>query len=151
MSSATPFRDRIIPWYFVAFFLVVFTVDGIMATLAIRGNPGVVTDHAYEKGLAYNSAVRAQQQQEARGWKSEIALEGALLHVTLRDAAGAVLVPQQLTARFIRPTSTGMDFEVTMQQGKAMIDFPAPGLWEVRIHARVDGVAYQQSKRLVVP
>jgi nitrogen fixation protein FixH len=151
MSTTAHPRDRWIPWYFVAFFLVVIVVDSILGTLAVRTQTGTVTEHAYEKGLAYNTIIKAEEQQASLGWKSDITLADNILHVTLHDTKGVVLTPQQLTARFFRPTQAGMDFNVNVKNGEAPVTLPAHGLWEVRIYATVNGTSYQQSKRLVIP
>lgn len=143
-------RDRWIPWYFVLFFVVVALVDAVMVTLAVRTHSGPVTDHPYEKGLAYNRVVEAQRAQEEWGWRTDIALEGGRLRVTLYDAQQRLLEPEHVLARFSRPTSAGMDFEVTLAHGQADIVFPQPGLWEVRIFATHGGKTFQQSRRLVV-
>ena len=143
-------RDRWIPWYFVLFFLVIACVDGIMVTLAIRTNSGIVTDHPYEKGLAYNQLIRAEAAQKKLGWKADIEFNGSVLHVSVQDAAGNRLVPDHMTARFTRPVMQGTDFEVVLQNGTAKVSLPGKGLWEIRIFATLDQSTYQQSKRVVV-
>lgn len=144
-------RDRLIPWYFVLFFLVIALVDGVMVTLAVRTQPGIVTDHPYEKGLAYNRVVEAEAQQEQWGWHADIALQDHTLTVVLKDRHGAVLEPNAIVAHFTRPTQAGMDFDMTLTRGKAFVPFPANGLWEVRIFATVGNKTYQQSKRIIAP
>ncbi|MEZ5690885.1 MAG: FixH family protein [Rickettsiales bacterium] len=77
-TSRIPFRDRIIPWYFVMVFLLVFAINGVFAYVAITTNKGVVTDNAYEKGLDYNHIVqevrklKAQRHEEPKHSKSGI-------------------------------------------------------------------------------
>ena len=44
--------NRLIPWMFVLAFLVVGAVDGVFVYLALSSHSGVVTEGAYEKGLA---------------------------------------------------------------------------------------------------
>lgn len=142
--------DRMIPWYFVAFFLVVLAVNGVMVMLAVRTHTGTVTDHPYEKGIAYNQVVQAENSQEKLGWKAQMILDGETLNVVLKDARGNTLSPNSLTVRFVRPTQDGMDFEVTPRNGKAQVRLPARGLWEMRLFATVGGTNYQQSKRVIV-
>lgn len=74
MSALTK-RDKLIPWYFVLFFVVIGAVNAVMVTLAVRTHTGTVTDHPYEKGLAYNKVVDAANAQEKLGWKSDIRFE----------------------------------------------------------------------------
>ncbi len=53
----------------VAFFGIVAGVNVVMIRYALTTHSGEVTAHPYEKGLAYNSAIREAREQEARGWK----------------------------------------------------------------------------------
>lgn len=150
MSSTMQHRDKWIPWYFVIFFLVIAAVDGVMVTLAVRTRTGIVTEHAYEKGLAYNRVIAAEEKQRALGWSGEITYTGNSLHFMLRDENHTRIVPYNALATITRPTQAGMDFTVALNDERTRIDFPAPGLWEVRIQAHVRGEDYQQSARIVV-
>ena len=143
-------RDRIIPWYFVAFFLFIAAVNAVMVTLAIRTHSGLVTDHPYEKGLAYNQTIKAEEEQTQLGWKADISLMENILKVALKDSEGKAFIPDKITAKFTRPTQSGVDFEVELNGGAATINFPEQGLWNVRIFATKGDKTYQQAKRLVV-
>ena len=156
MTAAAHPRDRWIPWYFVLFFVVLIIVDGVMATIAVRTQTGIITEHPYEKGIAYNQTVKAAQDQAALGWKGDIYFVGGAersgaLAFTLQDAKGKALTPYRLTANITRPTQAGMDFSLPLEAGDNAVSFPQNGLWEVRIFASVGGIQYQQSKRIIVP
>lgn len=138
-------------WYFVAFFGVIAAVNATMVTIAIRTHSGVVTEHPYEKGLAYNAVVDAEKKQEALGWKSRITYENAALHFTVWDKNNQPLTPDSAKATITRPTQQGMDFKSDLTGESTPITFPAPGLWEVRVDAVHAGAHYQQSQRIVVP
>ncbi|NBX03006.1 MAG: hypothetical protein EBR02_02855 [Alphaproteobacteria bacterium] len=155
-SVAVNPRDRWIPWYFVLFFVVLALVDGAMVTIAVRTQTGVVTTHAYEKGLAYNQTIAAAEKQTALGWKSTITFTGkgekaGALSVAVRDAKGVTIKPDSLRAEITRPTQAGMDFSQALKSGENLIKFPASGLWEVRIFAMRGDDEFQQAKRIVVP
>lgn len=143
-------RDKLIPWYFVLFFVGLALVDGIMVTLAVRTHTGTVTDHPYERGLAYNRVIEAEEKQEALGWNGTIGYVGGQLHFTLRDQKGNAIIPETVKATITRPTQAGMDFTVEMKDGQTPVAFPAKGLWEVRVDAVYNQLHYQQSKRIVV-
>lgn len=155
MSQTMQPRDRLIPWYFVAFFIVIAAVDGVMVTLAVRTQTGVVTDHAYERGLAYNQVVTAADAQAQLNWKGDIRFQpqaerkGALTF-SLRDEKGNTIKPETLKAKFSRPTQAGMDFTVQLKDVPADVEFPAAGLWEIRIYATYKDHAFQQAVRIVV-
>ena len=150
-ATMKPLCDRIIPWYFVLFFLVIAAVNAVMVTLAVRTLPGTVTDHPYEKGLAYNQVVLASNKQDALGWKSDIIYDKGQLQFTLHDRNNKPITAEKVTAKLFRPSKATMDFMVTLPHGVAPIHFPANGLWEVQVEALVSNTHYQCSKRIVVP
>ncbi len=155
MSAGLQPRDKWIPWYFVLFFVVLAAVDAVMVTLAVRTQTGVVTTHAYEKGLAYNETIKAAEKQAALGWNAKLdftageAKKGTL-SVSVQDASGKPL-KADMRAEITRPTQAGMDFSLALKEGKNALEFPASGLWEVRLFASRDGNEFQQAKRIVVP
>lgn len=149
--SSVPLRTRIIPWYFVMFFVVIAAVNAVMVTLAVRTHSGVVTDHPYEKGLAYNKVIAAEEAQEKLGWKGTLTLKGDRIEFSLKSKNGNEITPPQATAYFTRPTSQGHDFSALLKQGKAVVTFPESGVWDVRVKARVDEIEYQQTARIVAP
>ena len=144
-------------WYFVAFFGFIAAVNTVMVTLAIRTHSGIVTDHPYEKGLAYNRVVEAEKKQQELGWKSVIELRHSraggnklVLYFELKDKAGAIISPDKATATITRPTQSGMDFTLELKGAETAVEFPAKGVWEVRVDAQHGSVHYQQSRRIVV-
>ena len=68
MSAASktkpPFKDRIIPWYFVMAFMVIFAVNGLFVYLATHTHTGVITENAYEKGLKFDDIVKEVREQK---------------------------------------------------------------------------------------
>ena len=137
-------------WYFVAFFGFIAAVNAVMVTLAIRTHSGTITDHPYEKGLAYNQVVEAKNKQEALGWRGSINYKNGALSFDLHDKNNLPVAPEKITATITRPTQQGMDFTVGLKGAETPVSFPENGLWEVRVDAEREGVHYQQSKRIVV-
>lgn len=155
MTTGMTKRDRLIPWYFVLFFVVIALVDTVMVTLAVTTHTGTVTDHPYEKGLAYNKVVEAAQAQKNLGWKGQIDFKvtdgnSGVLTFTLTDESGAVIIPDSVKADFFRPAQAGMDFSIVLDEEKTSVEFPLPGLWEARIYAKKGKQTYQQAKRIVI-
>lgn len=149
-------RDKFIPWYFVAFFAFVALVNGVMVWFAVNTQTGLVTEHPYEKGLAYNQVVDAERAQEALGWRGVVTFEGRLLTFALLERSGEVVMADRVTARFVRPTQAGMDFDVMLARAadgtwQAEVTPPHNGLWEVRVHAERGTDRFQQARRIVVP
>lgn len=137
-------------WYFVAFFGFIAAVNAAMVTLAIRTHSGVITEHPYEKGLAYNQVVEAEQKQETLGWNGVIGYQNGALHFALHDKNNLPIAAEKITATITRPTQQGMDFTIELKSENTPVSFPENGLWEVRVDVMHAGVHYQQSKRIVV-
>ncbi len=157
-TSVQQRRDKRIPYYFVAFFVGLALVDGIMVTLAIRTQTGTVTEHPYEKGLAYNKVVDAANAQAELGWSGDIqftpstlgSLSG-IITIHLQDKTSQRLTPDAASIHFTRPTQAGMDFTVDMgNSAQHSLAFPVKGLWEARLFIRHQGTDYQTSKRMVI-
>ena len=162
------------PWTFVFGMLVVIAVNIVMITYAIGTFPGLETEDAYQKGLAYNQTLAAARVQEARGWHIDVryaprietvapaeeavgaptAHEGELV-VTVVDKAGKPLYGLDVTAALIRPTRAGFDTSVALQpraageyRGEATL--PLAGQWDVRVSARRGDEDFQATRRIMV-
>lgn len=153
-------NDRIIPWYFVAFFAVITLILGGMVVIAFRTQTGVVTKHPYEQGLTYNKIIAAKEAQDNLDWKGEINFkettqQSGNLVFSLKDKSGKPIIPDEVVASIIRPANEKMDLKVNMSKDNAGIfsadvNFPANGLWEIRIYATKGIDNYQISKRMVL-
>lgn len=155
LTSKPPLSGRRVFIYFLLFFLAFITVDVCMATIAIKTRTGLITDHPYEKGLEYNKLIKAADEQAELHWKGNIDYANGELSFTLRDANGKPLKVESAEAQFLRPTQSGLDFNMPMQISDENIHatpaFPAKGLWEVRVIALAQGKHFQQAKRITVP
>jgi nitrogen fixation protein FixH len=152
--------DKWIPWYFVAFFITLVLVLVPMCIIAVRTNSGVVTENAYEKGLAYNKVIQASEQQNALKWHGDLTLipdkENVEANYMLTDANNAPLNDAKVMLWLVRPTQSGMDQKIGLNPQshghyEAMLPLPAPGLWEVRVSATVQGQNFQTVKRITIP
>lgn len=153
-------EDRWIPWTFVAFFVVLAAVNAVLVVMAVKSWPGVESANAYEEGLAYNRTLEEARRQEALGWRYGFAFRQAgprlaRIEVSLHDRAGAPLAQAEVSARLVRPTSEGRDFDVDLVgdgSGRFAADVavPLPGLWEVRIAAVHPSGTYRRIERVVL-
>jgi nitrogen fixation protein FixH len=154
-QSKAPLRDRIIPWYFVMAFMVIFAVNGLFAYLATSTLPAVVTEEAYEKGLAYNETLAQREAQRDRGWQSELLAEGGMLRAQLRDKQGLPLEDAQVTLTITRPVGAAESIVLQLAPGapghyKSAFEFPATGQWDVTMDALWNQQPYQQTTRVVI-
>ena len=154
-------RDgRWIPWLFVAFFLVIFTVNGIMVTVALSTWTGLTTQSHYRDGIEYNRRLAAVERQEALGWDvaySSQTLEGGTLDfaVAVTGSQGQPLYPDRVHVAFVRPTSEGFDSSHVLQlraDGRygIFVELPLAGVWDARVTVEEHGRRHQSSQRLFV-
>src|SRR4028118_2165592 len=80
---------RMVLFYFIAFFGVVFTMNFFMVRVAISSFSGVETESAYKAGLSLKNDVAAAHAQDARHWAVEASLQrggdATRLVITARD------------------------------------------------------------------
>lgn len=148
--------DRWIPWMFVAFFLTFISVDAVMVTLAVRTHPGLVTEGAYEKGLAYNHTLDEAARQKEWGWHNTIQLENRNLIFSLSDKQSSPIKGAVVSARITRPVQDGHDFTINLTESphhtyEAELPLPMPGEWNVRIFAKWQNRQYQASQTVLAP
>lgn len=164
-----PNRGRWYPWVFVAAFIVVIAVNGVMVSLAVGSFTGLETEHPYERGLNYNDMLAAARAQEALGWQVEYealpageASDGVLpvvLTSRFLDKNGRPLTGLDVKAFLLRPTAQGYDLQVELQEaggGRYSADavLPLAGQWDLRIVATTTASptvrSWQSSRRIVV-
>jgi len=101
-----PLTGRHVLIAIVTFFAIIFAVNGVFLYYAMESWPGLTTDHAYVEGLEYNKVLEAAEDQNLRGWHSEIAVEGE---------TGARQVVVRLTDGSTQPL-TGLAVELSVQR-----------------------------------
>ena len=72
MNDSRPPRvltGRAVLIWLVAFFAVVFGVNGLMMTLALKTMPGTEVDSSYQAGNAFNAETAAARLQAERNWQ----------------------------------------------------------------------------------
>lgn len=152
VSQAKP-SDRFIPYYIVAFFVLLTCILGTFIWIAVHNYSGEVTTNPYTKGLQYNKDIANQAAQEKLGWQGNIRFETHGFDVqsflTLTDSKGKPVTGAVAEAWFIRTTQAGHDTKITLVSngkgnyvGKTKLFWK--GVWEVHISATYNGHNYQQ-------
>ena len=150
------------PYIFLAFFVVVVSVNGTMAFFATSTFSGLSTTDAYEKGLAYNRNIAEAKAQAQLGWNVEVAaLPGAeakqaQLSVIIHDRAGHPLDGLEVRGTLSRPTVHGYDRPVVLNaQGNGRyadnVTLPLVGEWDLEIVAIGKDASYQTQRRFLLP
>lgn len=136
-------RDKLIPWYFVAFFAVIFAVNGVLVYFSVTTMPGVTNKKAYETGLRYNQTLEKAEAAKALGWQLVLepcVSQNCTIEVVLKDKQEQAVPNTPVKIEAVRQTRAGLDFSRAAQtnaQGKAVfqLPFPAVGDWQVFITA----------------
>lgn len=140
-ANSKPYTGKRILAWFVGFFLVVFTANGIMTYFALKTWTGLTTEDAYVKGLNYNQEISNASSQQQSGW--EIAISGkpelteGRIEVTISRPEES-LPPKGVTASFVRAVQEGYDQEVSLSHNGnglygAPVKLPLKGQWDVLI------------------
>lgn len=153
--------DKYIPWFFVAFFLVLTGLMGWFAWIANSSDRGVVSKRAYQNGLAYNDIIEKQRAQDALGWVADLVITKTAANplradFLLLDKQRTPIIDAQVQLTLIRPTQAGHDVSIMLKNngnGHYTGETPLslPGLWEARITAKSGQNTVQTSKRVTLP
>ena len=81
----------------VGFFAVVFAVNGVFLTAAIKSYPGETERKSYLQGLNYNDTLEQRRLQSELGWSAQIGLT--------QDAVGAPLLMSRIADKEGQPLS----------------------------------------------
>jgi nitrogen fixation protein FixH len=152
--------DRWIPWAFLAGFLVVLAANATLVIVALGSWTGLTTERAYAQGVNYNRTLAAARAQEALGWQADLRVEApdprlAEIRFSLTDRDGRPVQVDLVRARFVRPTQSGQDVEITLEtrggtdyRGEAAL--PLLGLWDLHVLAVKGEARFQTTERVVL-
>ncbi|HEC01216.1 MAG TPA: hypothetical protein ENI91_05960 [Sphingomonadales bacterium] len=164
MTSVPPakeFTGRKAMMWIVGFFLVIFTVNAIMATIAVGTWGGLETDNAYRKGLFYNNEIAAAEDQHKSGWTIALshrptAMENDKIAVKINWPEND-LPPAQVSVLITRAVTNAYDQEIILTKTSdniytAAVKFAEPGQWDVDIIVkRPEGPIYQLTDKIFIP
>jgi nitrogen fixation protein FixH len=141
---------------FLAFFGVVFAVNGFMLRSAITTFGGLETDSAYRAGLAYNQEIEASRRQAALGWTVNAKIDGERAIITVLDKAGMPVPGLDGQVRFSWPTDRSLDRVGPIQSRdgtryEALLDRPLPpGQWDIIVSLQQKGERVFLSRNRVI-
>lgn len=149
-----------IPWLFVAFFVVVVAVNGVMMHFAFSTWTGLQTEGHFLKGIRYNEDLAGARAQAERGWQvvtdfTSTEPRKGIASLTLHDKHGNLLKDAKVTISLIRPTSQGHDRTMELPylgEGRygAPVELALEGQWDMRVEIRHATGDYQNQKRIWV-
>jgi nitrogen fixation protein FixH len=139
-KQARELTGRSVLLWLLAFFGVVFAVNGVLVRAAISTFGGVETTSPYKAGLQFEQDAAVAQRQDALHWQvsGKLTRDGdslAVLDVVARDANGASLVGLSAKARLAHPADERLDHAIPVRavaagafHGQAAA---RPGQWEL--------------------
>ena len=159
-DSPKPLTGRAVLVMLVAFFVVVFGVNGFMMKLAIQTLPGTEVDSAYSASLAYEKEIAAARDQDTRAWKVNARVQrgtdgGATVQVEARDKRGLPMSGLTFQGRFERPTDRRADQSVGLTEVgggvyRGSAPLIAPGQWDLVLEGDAAGQRMFLSKNRVL-
>jgi nitrogen fixation protein FixH len=139
----------------LAFFGVVFAVNGVFVYLAMDSWPGLTTEAAYEQGLAHDQSLAEAEAQAQRGWYSDLTIaplaggNGQRVTARMTGKDDDALESLTITVTLVRPVGdeTAVSAVLNHQGGglyRADVALPHPGRWRAEITAHgEDGAPYR--------
>lgn len=130
---------KVLVWL-LAFFGVVFAINGVMVRAAISTFGGVETTSSYKAGLQFGRELAVAERQDELHWQVTATLArdakgDAVLDVSARDAQGLALPGLTADARLAHPADERLDHVIPLRsiaagvfQGEAEA---RPGQWDL--------------------
>lgn len=155
IAQPSPTRGRWIPWVFVAGFLVVIGVNGVLITAAVGTFTGTTTTGSYDRGLGYGAVLEEAARQRALGWQGRVSrVEGGVaLSVRLPDGA-PLPADAAVTGTLQRPldrTALPLAFQPSAPGTWRAAVEAAPGAWEAVLTVARGADRLEVRERLVIP
>lgn len=165
MAATNRERGTIQGWHvlvgMIAFFGVIFAVNGVFLVSALNTHTGIVSKQPYRKGLDYNDRIAADERQQKLGWTHTIALDQKSedARLVLADKHGRPVSGLDVQGFLGRPSTEQHDTRIAMEeQGTpgtyiAKVGALEPGNWLLAVEARETksdraAVVYRLRKRL---
>jgi len=146
---------------FIAFFGVIFLVNGIFLYFALTTFGGGDTSDPYRKGLHYNDTLAQSARLAELGWKEQLVYgaETGRLALSLSDKDGQPVSGLHIDATVGRAATDRQDIAVKLGEAQAgnytAVLRLAPGQWVVQLQSedlsRAGDPAYRLKQRILVP
>lgn len=160
----TKFRitGRHVLWSLIAFFAVIFAVNGYFLYAALSTYSGVVSQEPYRKGLHYNKRIADDELQQARHWavKLDVAPSRDKLTVAVDDAASKPVTGLAFHGVIGRSVNDRADVKLDLVEeapGRYAVKLPrlADGSWLVQLNgtlpdAKAGDPPYRLTQRLLL-
>lgn len=121
---------------FVAFFGTIILLDVSFAYIAVHSQPGVIAEHTYEKGLAYDHLLAEAKNQPHL--QDKPLFKDSVLQWRLIDENGKTIDNATAKVLIVREVRDGYDFHKDLTADgnglyTAKLDLPLNGAWTARL------------------
>lgn len=158
LMSSKLFGGSKIPYFFIAFFLVIFAVNIFYIYISQKTWRGVVTDRQIKSSGDYKDVVKNSERQNQLGWSvddryQKIDSKNGIMLIKVLDSKGSAIKDLEIRILLKRPTQIGFDFEVLAKSlgdsYRAEISLPISGQWDVQISAFDGHDIYHKTRRII--
>jgi nitrogen fixation protein FixH len=161
MNPARPITGRTVLFGMLAFFGLIFAVNGALIYFAIDSWSGLSTERPFDTARDHDRTLAEAEAQAALGWNSAVALTpdtagGQTVEVALGDTDGAPLGGLDVELVLRRPARGDMDRRLSLRETTAgryrgTVALPLPGRWYAEIRVRdADGPRYRMEHEVIV-
>jgi nitrogen fixation protein FixH len=154
-------RGRHVLLGLIAFFGLIFLVNGIFAYYAITTFGGGDTNNPYQKGINYNETVAEAARDTELGWQAQLTYGAAAgrLTLSLTDRDGHNVSGLHFSGTIGRPATDREDLSTKFDEAEsgtyAATVRLAPGQWIVQLHSdelsRAGDPVFRLKQRVFVP
>ncbi len=159
MSSVLRFLrvETFTGWHMMAimvlFFGTIIAVNATMAWFASASWSGLLVKNTYVASQKFDEEVALNEEMQARGWMSELTVEGGALTYRLADANGEPILVDDVTIVLHRPVGVRDDKLLTLTHrgdGRYAAQTTVElGQWVAKITVNKDGaLLYREALRL---
>ena len=139
-KPARELTGRVVLFWLLGFFGIVFAVNAVLVRAAISTFGGVESTSSYKAGLQFGHEVAVAERQDSLHWQvsGKLTRDGAgqaVLDVTARDAQGAPLAGLTADARLAHPADERLDHAIPVRPLTAGVFHGSaqaqPGQWDL--------------------
>ena len=141
---------------FIAFFGTIAAVNGVFMYLALSTWPGLTTEDAYKKGIAYNRTLDEAAAQARLGWRSAVVFDASGdVRVQMSAKDGAPLQGMRVEVTLSRPLGSETAEVLALQEAApgeytGRVAAPEQGRWKADIHAQLNEDRYRMRHEVMV-
>lgn len=143
----------------ISAFVIVAAVNFGFIYVSVTSYDGLVEDNYYNRALNYQEEKIELERQQTLGWNfsTKTVKQKDQLFYTLevKDKSGKAIDKAHAEVTFFRPTQSGFDQSLTLNETKAgtyqgSVNLPLKGVWDVHINFKKNAEKWKKKERLTV-